>query len=709
MLVHQAGMEPTGPLRLILLVTSIALLLLAPTRWLFSRTWHRLEGRRRGRWLLASVVAGGLLALAIPVEHTPLRSVEETVEVVATGDRNPASAGSEVWIFKVTENDRPLDLTDFDLPRSWELKEGALLSPRQSMPAPISWKTEVSRETDLVMLTHPLSGIVEVTRAGATQRIDLYSPTGIVRVIELTPSSQPRLYYVSVLLASSLFLGLMFFGGSVWLILGPRRPTPDLPAGREPSAVAAHGRFGKWEWIALATPPALVWTAYLLAFWPGVMSPDSIVQWTQLRTGSYNDWHPVFHTLTEWVLTRLVESPAIVAATQVAVLSGVVGWGLASMRRLGLPTNAAWVMSGVVALWPANGITVITLWKDIPYAIGVLALGIIMLREIDGRTSLLKKRGGWLLLAGVASAVTLYHHAGVAVGFGSLGALWLSVRRRAVIGAASMTLLTVLVVQVGLYNALDIPETGHPGIDGLMIQHIGAHLDAGTPLTVQDRAEIDELIPIEEPWYNCESINSFVFNPDFSLQAMHERAARARALWWSLFTRNPGADLRHMACSTHLVWRIRHLPGDYQYGTMLTVGPDGAVQTVAANDFGLALDPVLNSLTGPLTDLIVETQQPAVSWLWWRGPLYLYFLLFGAAIAALRAKDRRYWAAVMPAILVATTLAIAAPVQDFRYMYPVVLSGMILGPYLLLAVARVGAAAPTAHRRPKPKRVPGKG
>jgi hypothetical protein len=304
-------------------------------------------------------------------------------------------------------------------------------------------------------------------------------------------------------------------------------------------------------------------------------------------------------------------------------------------------------------------------------------------------------------LAGVASAVTLYHHAGVVVGFGSLGALWLAVRRKSVIGAAAMALLTVLVVQVGLYNALDIPEIGHPGIDGVTIQHIGAHLDAGTALTAQDRAEIDELIPIAEPWYDCESINSFVFNPDFSLQAMHERAARARALWWSLFTRNPGADLRHVVCSTHLVWRIRHVPGDYQYGTQLELGPDGGAQTVATNDYGLTLDPVLNSLTGPLTDLIVETQQPAVSWLWWRGPLYLYLLLFGAAVAALRARDRRYWAAVAPAALVAMTLAIAAPVQDFRYMYPVVLLAMVIGPYLLLAVPLVDPSS--ASRVPSPE------
>jgi hypothetical protein len=688
MLVHQVGMEPTGPLRLILLVTSIALLLLAPTRRLFSRTWQRLERKRRGRWLLASVVAGGLLALAIPVEHTPLRSVEETVEVVATGDRNPASAGSEVWIFKVTENDRPLDLTDFDLPPSWELREGALLSAGQSMPAPISWPTEVSRQTDLVMLTHPFSGIVEVTRAGATERIDLYNPTGIAQVIELAPSSRPWLYHLSVLLASSLSLGLMFFAGSVWLILRPLR-APELPAGHEPSAAAPHERLGKWEWVAFATPPAVVWAAYLLAFWPGVMSFDSIDQWTQFRTGNYNDWHPVFHTLTEWTLTRLVESPAIVAAAQVAVLSSVVGWALASMRRLGLPAKAAWAVSGVAAVWPANGITVITLWKDIPYAIGVLALGVIMLREIDGRNSLIDKRRGWILVAGVASLVSLYHHAGILVAVGSLGVLWLAVRKRAILGATLLLVIVVGIVEGGLYRAVGVSGPDHPGITGIVIHHIGSHLAGGTEITADERSEIAVLIPIPgTAWYDCEQINSIIFNPNFSISDMHENAGRARALWWSLFTRNPGVDLGHLSCSSHVVWHIRQVPGGHHYVSQLAQGPDGAVSTIIPNELGFELNPVADALTRPLASVVVKTQRPLISWLFWRGPLFLYVLLTGAAVAALRAKNWRYWAVASPGFLVAVSLVIAAPAQGYRYMYPVVLSGMVLGPYLLLAVVR---------------------
>jgi len=378
----------------------------------------------------------------------------------------------------------------------------------------------------------------------------------------------------------------------------------------------------------------------------------------------------------------------MVAATQVAVLSGVVGWALASMRRIGLPTGTAWLISGAVALFPANGITVITLWKDIPYAITVLVFGVIILREVDGRNSLIDKRRGWVLVAGVAALMSLYHHAGLMIAIGSLGILWLAKRQRAIIGAALMVLIVVAVVQGGLYRAIGVSGTEHSGITGAVTHHIAAHLANGTELTTQEQSRVAELIPITgSSWYDCEQINSMVFNPNFDVNSMHEQAADARSLWWSLFTRDPGVDLDHLACKSHIVWHIRQVPGGHHYVTQLVQRADG-VSTILENDLGLKLDPIVSSLTGPLADVIINTQRPLVSWFFWRGALFLYVLVLGAAVAAVRARDWRYWAIVAPPVLVAVTLVLAAPAQDYRYMYPVVLSGMILGPYLLFGVAR---------------------
>ena len=57
--------------------------------------------------------------------------------------------------------------------------------------------------------------------------------------------------------------------------------------------------------LALYTLPMVaVWGIYLLTFFPGMMSPDSNVQWGQILSGQFNDAHPVFHTLSMWLVTQ---------------------------------------------------------------------------------------------------------------------------------------------------------------------------------------------------------------------------------------------------------------------------------------------------------------------------------------------------------------------------------------------------------------------
>ena len=46
-----------------------------------------------------------------------------------------------------------------------------------------------------------------------------------------------------------------------------------------------------------------------------------------MTTGTYDDWHPVFHTWTNWLITRIWLSPAAIAIAQIVTLSAVLGMG----------------------------------------------------------------------------------------------------------------------------------------------------------------------------------------------------------------------------------------------------------------------------------------------------------------------------------------------------------------------------------------------
>ena len=71
--------------------------------------------------------------------------------------------------------------------------------------------------------------------------------------------------------------------------------------------MAAYVRFG--------LPCAAVWVVYLLAFWPGILTEDSIEQWTDMTSGVLRGYHSPLQTTLHWLLTRLWFSPAIIESS----------------------------------------------------------------------------------------------------------------------------------------------------------------------------------------------------------------------------------------------------------------------------------------------------------------------------------------------------------------------------------------------------------
>lgn len=90
-----------------------------------------------------------------------------------------------------------------------------------------------------------------------------------------------------------------------------------------------------------------VYSLYLLAYYPGTMSSDSIDQWNQVLTESFNDAHPIVHTLFIWLFTRLWLSPAIIAIIQLILMSLLMGYSVYYLEKLGLKkcTETAFLLS----------------------------------------------------------------------------------------------------------------------------------------------------------------------------------------------------------------------------------------------------------------------------------------------------------------------------------------------------------------------------
>jgi hypothetical protein len=292
-------------------------------------------------------------------------------------------------------------------------------------------------------------------------------------------------------LASGAGTGLLLYGLSIFLA------TPIHPGG---SPVKRRLR-----WLVFALPMIALWSIYLLAYWPGMMSADSLDQWGQALSGQFIDHHPAFHTFTIWLLTRLVETPAAVALAQIVALALVTGAILAHIESLGVASHWVWAACLLFALTPVNGTMVVTLWKDIPYATVMLALTYLIFRLAQSRGKWIESTTNWLALGVIAALAGLFRHNGLLAVLATFPVLLVALRRywKQLVYAFGLSMV--------LYFGITGPVYGWAGVEksSLLVDSttslyvIAASADSGS----QAEALLQSMDPLSNDW-SCSIISS---------------------------------------------------------------------------------------------------------------------------------------------------------------------------------------------------------
>ncbi|MDU6265991.1 MAG: DUF6020 family protein [Anaerocolumna aminovalerica] len=100
--------------------------------------------------------------------------------ISATGDKNPNSMGTEVWITNIGSNKESLDLSKISLPTGWEYKEdehAVFANPSVDTVEPLSLILQNNYE--IVFVKHNWSGIIEISdKDNLLIREDLYDLNG---------------------------------------------------------------------------------------------------------------------------------------------------------------------------------------------------------------------------------------------------------------------------------------------------------------------------------------------------------------------------------------------------------------------------------------------------------------------------------------------------------------------------------------------------
>lgn len=438
-----------------------------------------------------------------------------------------------------------------------------------------------------------------------------------------------------------------------------------------------------------ALPCVAVWAAYLLVFFPGLMSMDSLVQWQQMQTMHLSDSHPVFHTLLNWTLTRLWESPAAIALAQIFALSLVFGAAMAQLERLGVPVWVRVLLTAFVCLLPTNGMMVLNLWKDVPYSISLLWLTVLCLKVFQSDGAWLSERRHQAVLGISLLFVILLRHNGILPATATLlgiGIVYREQWRRAlIIGAVCM--LTIVTVKGPVYESLQVQPGERWQALSLPVHQIGAMVRAGVAVQPEDRELLASLLPMEE-WgrsYWPYMVDTLVHHPHFQKQILNEKSGEFVRLWVRLVAEHPHVAFVDGARLTSLVWSVPQPADGYTYTTQ---------RGIDANKMGLRLaHPLPPERENAVRLLVAWTEEPARVWWMWRPALYLYALCALAVVAAIR-LGREALLVTVPILANAAGLLVTLPAQDVRYLYGALLIAPVIAGLAFAKEDRVGRAHP---------------
>ena len=183
---------------------------------------------------------------------------------------------------------------------------------------------------------------------------------------------------------------------SAWLLTALLRFAGTLHGG-----LLAHQRY--WFWLMLATG-LTVFGTWLAAFWPGVLSVDSMKIWrAALLPDVYLNDHPFLNVILYKYLRHIWSNPAVVPLAQVLLSSLLPAWFGFWIFRQGAPLPLVLLWLLLVFSSVSLGVYNTVLWKDIPFALLVVFWACILVRmRAERPLQWTKQRACALLLLGLA-------------------------------------------------------------------------------------------------------------------------------------------------------------------------------------------------------------------------------------------------------------------------------------------------------------------
>jgi hypothetical protein len=472
--------------------------------------------------------------------------------------------------------------------------------------------------------------------------------------------ASPLLIKMLYRLSTGVGIGIVLYLTTIWLATGSQKQKAiDKPSSRIP-----------WL-LKYALPIAIVWGIFLLAYFPGMMSADSMDQWGQMLSGRYIDHHPAFHTFLIWLLTRIYLSPAVIAVAQIIALAVVSGAWLAYFDELGIPRWIIWLTAAIFAISPVNGTMVNTLWKDIPYSIAIMGLSLILAKVVFSKGEWIKPFVKKVTLGVTLALILLFRHDGLPITIGILILLLFAYpsKWRAWLASGLFCAVLYLGIRGPVYQLMHVQKPTLLTVSTLSIYEMAAY---SIP-----ESEVDRLISSFELFpkhWDCKIWPQI--NPDWKNTDLDRSISTFQAAG-NIAQHAINILLYDYRCNRSMEWVV--------YDPITRIKNTSHVGVlIDPNPYGIKPASVLPDLRDWITKVVVNTaRDPEINWFFWRPAFFLYLNLFITAVHIFRYRNVRFGLISLPILIQAITFTLVMAEPNFRYHFAAFLVSLISIPLII--------------------------
>lgn len=123
-------------------------------------------------------------------------------------------------------------------------------------------------------------------------------------------------------------------------------------------------------------------TIFFACFYPGILTPDSISQITQILSGNYSNHHPFYHTqvikclftLGMYLFNDINAAVATYSVFQIIFMASCFALTLSTLSHIKVPSKILLLIGAFYALMPYHIMYSFTMWKDVMFGAFILLL-----------------------------------------------------------------------------------------------------------------------------------------------------------------------------------------------------------------------------------------------------------------------------------------------------------------------------------------------